>query len=293
MSFFASLSNAAAVREDIEFLDDLFDKYPGLIPLLEQLAPFLVVIFNALLPMILETFCMFEGPFSNGAVEASLFVKLSAFMIIQTFFVSAISGSVIEAISDIIDDWTHVIDLLANALPAQGTYFMQIVLVSTTTSAGMELLRVVAVVTAALRRCIGPRLTKKERSKAYMGLRPLSDPKEFEHADFTSQLVLYFMCLFVFTVISPMMPIITAFCFLFMGSMFRHQFIYIYGKLPDSGGKLWQNFIQIMLTCMLVAQITIFGLLGLKKAVKQLPLYIPLLVRGHRQLDCLNRIGYI
>lgn len=96
MSFFASLSNAAAVREDVQFLDDLFDTYPGLIPVLEQLAPFLVVLFNALLPYILEAITMFEAPISSGRVEASLFVKLSVFTIIQTFFVSAISGGVIQ-----------------------------------------------------------------------------------------------------------------------------------------------------------------------------------------------------
>jgi hypothetical protein len=138
---------------------------------------------------------------------------------------------------------------------------------------------------AALRGCIGPRLTEKERKKSYFGLRPLCDPKEFEHADFTAQLVrelfvlhqtrfetmldtpltlknllpfqvLYFMVLFVYAVISPMTPIITGACFLFMGAMFRHQFIHIYPKHPDSGGKLWANFIEIMLSCMLIAQIT-------------------------------------
>jgi hypothetical protein len=47
MSFSASLSNASAVREDVKFLDDLFEKYLDMIPLLEQLAPFLVVICNS------------------------------------------------------------------------------------------------------------------------------------------------------------------------------------------------------------------------------------------------------
>uniref|UniRef100_A0A7S2Y2R3 CSC1/OSCA1-like 7TM region domain-containing protein n=2 Tax=Entomoneis paludosa TaxID=265537 RepID=A0A7S2Y2R3_9STRA len=276
MSFFASLSNAGAAREDVEFLDDLFDKYPGLIPVLEQLAPFLVVIFNALLPIILEQFTLFEGPVSSGVVASSKFIKLAAFMIIQTFFVSAISGSIFQAISDIIDDWTEIIDLLANALPAQGTYFMQIILVTTTLNMVFELPRLVAVVMAFLRKYLGPNLTEKERSKAFMGLRAMSDPAPFIHPKFTSQLVLYFIILFVYAVISPITPLITGICFLFMSSMYKHQFIFNYPK-TDSGGKLFANFIQIAISCMLIAQITIFGLLGLKKAAKQLPIYIPLL----------------
>ena len=72
MSFFASLSNASAVREDVEFLDSLFNKYPGLIPVTEQLAPLLVVVFNSLLPQILGAISLFEGPISNGVVEGRL-----------------------------------------------------------------------------------------------------------------------------------------------------------------------------------------------------------------------------
>ena len=58
---------------------------------------------------------MFEGPVSGSVVEASLFVKLSAFMIIQTFFVSAISGGLMEEISGILNDPLSTIDLLATS----------------------------------------------------------------------------------------------------------------------------------------------------------------------------------
>ena len=174
--------------------------------------------------------------------------------------------------------WTKFMDLLANSLPSQGTYFMQILLVSTSTTAGMELLRVVPLISAFLRQFIGPNLTEKERSKSFMFLRPISDPKEFEHAEFAAQLVLYFMVLFVYAVISPITtPIITAFCFAFMGAMFRTQFMYCYPKTPDSGGKLWANFIQILLTCMIIAEIILLGLLALKKGVVQFPLFLPLM----------------
>ena len=75
-------------------------------------------------------------------------------------------------------------------------------------------------------------------------------------ADYTAQLVLYYMVMFVYCAICPLVSIFTAVCLLFLGSMFRHQSIYIYGKYPDSGGKLWANFIQIMMTCMMIAQFT-------------------------------------
>lgn len=87
MSFFASLSSIEGLRE-VDFIDDLLNELPFLVPVFELLAPFLVVIVNALLPIILEAFSMREGHVSGALVQASTFSKLSYFMIIQTFFVS-------------------------------------------------------------------------------------------------------------------------------------------------------------------------------------------------------------
>jgi hypothetical protein len=88
-----------------------------------------------------------------------------------------------------IDSPTLIIDLLATALPQEATYFMQISFVSTVISGGMELLRVVPIALAVIRAYVGPRLTEKEQRTSFIGIRPLYDPMEFEHADFTSQAV--------------------------------------------------------------------------------------------------------
>jgi hypothetical protein len=69
---------------------------------------------------------MLEFPISGSLLEPSMFTKLAAFMIIQTFFVAAISGSVTKEISNIISNPTSIIDLLANSLPAQSTFFIQV-----------------------------------------------------------------------------------------------------------------------------------------------------------------------
>jgi len=95
--------------------------------------------------------------------------------------------------------------------------------------------------------------------------------------DSKSLQVLFMMVLFVYAVISPVTPVVTALCFLFMGSSARHQFVYIYHPEKDSGGKLFAGFMQVVLSCMLAAQATIFGILGLKKATHQLSLFTPLM----------------
>jgi hypothetical protein len=242
---------------------------------------------------------MFEGPVSGSVVEASTFSKLAAFMIIQTFFVSAISGALLKEIEGLVEDPLSFIDLLADSLPAQSTYFLQISFVGMVLFIAMENLRVVALVTALLRRFIGPRLTEKQRETTYMGIRPLADPVEFEHADNMAKItVLYFMILLVsgtglrgagfkqthltiilslvqvYQTIAPLTSYILGFCFLLMRPAFLHQFVYIYPTSPDSGGMIWMSFIKILLMCMLIAEITLVGLMGLKKASVATPLMV-------------------
>ena len=103
-----------------------------------------------------------------------------------------------EEINGIFNDPLSSIDLLANSLPSRSTFFMQLAFVATVKFIIFENLRVIALVTALLRRCIGPRLTEKQRQTTFMGLRPLADPTEFEHASNMSEItVLYFMILLV------------------------------------------------------------------------------------------------
>ena len=126
VTFVSSLSSVEALRDQIGWIDSMLTAAPFLVPVMELLAPQLLVILNALLPIFLEKFAELEGPISGAMVEASLFVKLSAFMIIQTFFVSALSGAVLQELTDIIDDPLSVVDLLASSLPIQATFFMQL-----------------------------------------------------------------------------------------------------------------------------------------------------------------------
>jgi calcium permeable stress-gated cation channel len=256
MSFFASLSSVGAIREKSGFVDHLLNTAPFLKPAFELLAPLLVVIANNLLPVILRLFCLMEGSISRAMVEASVFSKLSYFMIIQTFFVSAISNGILQELGNILDRPSSIISLLSKSLPQQSTYFLQILLVFMSVSITMEVLRVKEILFALIRRCLGPNLTEEERNRTFLFFRPFSNPKDFSYADFTAQMILYFTVLFVYSPIAPLTSIIMVACFLYMGAVYRHQFIYIYPNRRDSGGFFWMYFIRLVFVCMLIAQFT-------------------------------------
>ena len=113
MGFISSLSSIKGLREQFNFVDTLLDELPGLEPVFAQLAPLLIILANNVLKIILEHLSGMEGPISGAVVSSKLFTKLSSFMIIQTFFVTTISGSIMDELSAMLNDTRLFVDLLA------------------------------------------------------------------------------------------------------------------------------------------------------------------------------------
>merc|ERR1712238_376263 len=116
-----------------------------------------------------------------------------------------------------VENPTMIVSLLADSLPNRSTYFIQILLVSTCITLSIELLRVSAIATAAIRLFVGPKLTEEERQTTWMGIRPFADPVEFQHALVLSGLVLYFIVFFVYATLAPITSIFIFFVFLVYG----------------------------------------------------------------------------
>jgi hypothetical protein len=159
----------------------------------------------------------------------------------------------------------------------RATYFLQLLIVSTFLGVSFELLRVFPVIQALIRTRVGYNLTEKERNQTTCGMRPLSDPFPFPFARVFSADILYFMVLFVYSSLAPIVPWFVGMFFLLMGSCYRQNFIHNYPKAADSGGQLWISFVKILMTCMLVAEVTIIGFLALKKSTVAVPLMLPLI----------------
>jgi hypothetical protein len=56
-------------------------------------------------------------------------------------------------------------------------------------ASAMEMLRVIPLALALVRRFLPPNLTEKERQTTVFGIRPLADPDEFDEADNLAQIV--------------------------------------------------------------------------------------------------------
>jgi hypothetical protein len=284
VAFVSSFSNVEGLVQIFPFLQEPIDKYPWFSNLMAQLAPLILVCFISILPYILLFFVTFEKPIEVASMQhPSLLSKLAAFTIIQTFFISTISGSLFESIQDIIDNPTSAVQILATTLPAQSAYFIQLIIVQNLLALGIELLRISPIAQEWLgtlvKKIFGYNLTEKERNTSFLGIRDIADPLEYYFGrELGMKTMLIMMVLYVYGCMSPITAYFTLAIFLLIAMGFRNQFIYVYPIANDSGGKLWLNFTRISITCMILAEIILCAVLFLKGGVVSGPLMIPLIV---------------
>lgn len=188
---------------------------------------------------------------------------------------ASLAGSITSTLSKV-DRLSDIFLYLARTLPPQSIFFIQLTLISTVLGLGSELLRTTALVQAAFRQRLGPRLTAEDRQAPFCGLRPLGNPRFFLHAQVLANTTLHFMILYTFTVLSPIVSYVLLFSFLCSEVGYRHQFIYIYPPTLDSGGQIWIKFTTITMVCMTVAEVILLTYMGLARAGKQLFMMIPL-----------------
>lgn len=282
VSFVASLSNVEALTELLPFLKAPVENYDWFASLLAILAPLILVVFISLLPHILLIFLKFEGLIEIETMQhPSLFSKLASFTILQTFFISTIVSTLFSSLQDIANNPASAVTLVAEALPAQSGYFIQIIIVQNLLSLGIELLRISPIATNMARVIIatvmGHNLTEREQRETFMGLRALDDPLEyFFGRELGSKIILLQMVLYVYGCMSPITCWCTLPLFGLLAIGFRHQFIYIYPIANDSGGKLWINFTRLSIICMIVSEIVLFAVLLLKEVFVAAVLLLPL-----------------
>ena len=276
IAFCASLSSIEGLRS-VDFIDKALNKTPFLVPLLAQLAPFIVVGVNAALRSILGFLAGLELPISVAMLEASTLTKMAWFMIIQNFFVASIGGASIKAYSEF-TDITKVATLLGTSLPSQSTFHIQILLVNVFLSIGLELLGVSRIAVATIRKYVGPNLNEKERRSTWMGLAPMNNPAPFTHSLYQAWNVLYFQVIMVYSTIAPLSAFLMGLCFMIMWMGYRYLFVYVYPPTPDSGGRMYFTVLNICLFQMIISELTVLVLLGIKGSPLGSTLMIPLVV---------------
>ena len=141
VTFIVSLTQVESLKGTLSFLARWVERWPWIEDLLALIAPLVLILLNTtVLPLLLKSICRFELPVSESTLESSSFVKMTSFVvrlilihdkpapdkstltisrqqIIQTFFVSTVSGTITAELTNILKNPKLGVDFLATSLP--------------------------------------------------------------------------------------------------------------------------------------------------------------------------------
>lgn len=276
-AFVASLATVESLRRALPFLNKAIDKYPILDGVFKQLAPLALVLLNALAPAVFSFLSAREGHPSNTEVRASLFTKLAFFQLIQIFFVTVIVGTVLDSLKEIIDQPKRLISMLGRSMPQQSTFFISYVIIQTGLNLVLELLRIVPIAISVIFHLVAPKLTKREREGTWLGLRSISNTETFDPTSEFTDAFLVMLVTLTFAPIAPLTCYFTGLYFFVADVVYRRQVLFVYKPMFFALGAYWPRMYKFLIVALVVAQLTLIGLLSLKNAPAQIVLVVGLI----------------
>lgn len=234
--------------ESNEFLYNLFT---GFLPTI------VLVIFMALLPSICWLLSIMTGIVSLSELKLTQIQMLFWFNYINVFLVSTFSGAVISSISDIIDNPTSIVNILATTLPSLAIFFTNYILVLTAIGMLLEITKIKAIIVSKI---------KLFFAKTPREIREANKIEPIKLEKFYPECLLCFVLCMTYGIINP---IIYPFGFAFFSVSYfiiKYENLYISLSDYDMCGRLWPICYYYILVALLTGQITLFGIILLNKS---------------------------
>lgn len=193
-----------------------------------------------------------------------------AFLVLQVFLFYGISGSLLSSMTAILDHPSTLVDTLASKVPGNARFYMLFFLSKFVTALCADLFRVGDVVSHVMRRCVfGKALTPRDRRIARCGCHVLPFPAHRNLSALNGQMLLLFFVATTYAVIQPLIAPVACVFFALAYGVYARTLMAANTQRFDSGGTVWPRAYYCFVSALLTAQLTLMGLLGLKKGISQ------------------------
>ncbi|KAL0911066.1 hypothetical protein M5K25_019174 [Dendrobium thyrsiflorum] len=266
VSAFTTLQN---LRKYLPFLKVIVNQ-KAVKTILEAYLPQLaLIIFLALLPALLLFLSKAEGIPSQGHVIRAASGKYFYFIVFNVFLGVTIGGTLFRSLKIITKQPKKIVNLLADSLPPNATFFVTYVALQFFVGYGLELSRLVPLIIFHLK--------KKYLCKTEAEVKEAWAPGDFGYATRVPSNMLIMIVVFCYSVISP---IIIPFGVVYFGLgwlIARNQALNVYVPSYESYGRMWPHMHSRIVASLIIFQVLMFGYLGLKKFYYA-PLMLPLII---------------
>ncbi|KAK9811621.1 hypothetical protein WJX72_007134 [[Myrmecia] bisecta] len=258
---------------------DKLESVPGIkqlasLPLISDffkaILPSLVLrIFLAILPLLLAFMNRRQGMISESQVDFGVVRKYFIFQVITVFFASFVAGSFLTQIQQFVKDPGSVVKVLGTGAPSTAIFFTTYLLLNGLTIEPLKLLRVWGLLLFRIRTA----LSSTERAKARLWQNQyFSYGRDLPHHTIAILLGL------AFCVVAPIIAPVALAYFLVTSIVNKYQMVYVFTKRYESGGKVWRQVFEQIIVSLIIFQLMMIGLMGLKGGLPQTLLTLPLLL---------------
>lgn len=184
-----------------------------------------------------------------------------------------LAGSAVSSITDIIDNPTSVVRLVAAALPTTAVFFLNFTITQICLAVPLKLLNIVPVLLMSLYRgCIGQdHLTRRSLFEG-----PLAPGSISYGTALPSELYLLSIAL-LYWVISPIQLFAATVYFGFNSVALKYQLAYVLPRTSiETGGMYWFGLYTFSMQSLMVATILFIVFVGIKEGIVQTPLLVPI-----------------
>ena len=265
----SSLSQLENYREDFEPIDWLYENLPDLASFLTAFLPGLaLILFKKALPHICRAVSKYvkyiEG---NAWIIRDSFTSYFYFQLINFYLVAAIGGSALGSATDIADDPTSIVSILADALPKQWLTFASYIMIITFAGTPKVLADISTLAVSQVKLKYFAK-TEEEKSEIEKPNEPMKYDVSYPDQLLISMVGLGYGCL------APIMTFFALAYFAYTKLVYQYRLVFVWEKSFDGGGFLFPLVFNRIIAGVFVSQFTLIGVLNLKEFFFGSPLLI-------------------
>ncbi|RHZ46526.1 hypothetical protein Glove_615g10 [Diversispora epigaea] len=266
-----TLTSIESLSKGLKFLGPLLGTSPLLLTLLQNVLPtVLVSTCMAILPWILMVLSKQESFSSYSGLEEAVLVRYYHFSFFNVFIVFLFGITFLQAIFDVINKPTSILDVLATSLPRGATFFINYVIFNMITH-GLELVQVGSQLFFHII------LTSRFVATTPRMLQRITHPWSFQFYYYYPIHILIFVITLTYSTINPLILVFSLTYYAIALVVFKHQFAYCYVRQYEAGGKFYHRVFGYTTDGLIVFQLTILGMVWLRKAIFVGAILVPLL----------------
>ncbi|VVA20073.1 PREDICTED: CSC1 [Prunus dulcis] len=221
-------------------------------------------LFLSFVPPIMIMLSSIEGCISFSQIEKSACTKMLWFTIWNIFLANTLSGSVLYRFNIFLEP-KKIPGILADAVPAQASFFIAYVVTSGWTSLlSSELFRLLPLISSIIKRPFSGK-----------------DDDEFEvpsipyHSDIPKVLFFGLLGITYFFLAPLILPFLLVYCCLGY-IIYRNQLLNVYAPKYETGGRFWPTVHNSTIFSLVLMHVIAIGIFGLKKLSLASSLIVPL-----------------